>query len=264
MRAKRRRVTWWSGALKALFLPPTGLTWPALAGFALMRTAAPNLGFAVLGLSFTALVVMAMPCVHRFLWRRLDRYPPLDSDAAPEDRSALVILDAGRLLEAREYGGDSIKPMTLERLRYGAWLHRAWLHRRWRIPVLLSGNGAGELMVDVLRDSFGVDDAWLEDESRNTYENAARSTEQLADHGIEHIYLVTHFWHMPRAVRVFRGVGLTVTPAPMGFSAPDGSELGWFSLIPRVSALDGSYWAIHELVGLGWYHLRYRRRLARK
>ncbi len=259
MRVKHRRVTWWSGAWKALFLPPTGLTWPALVGFALMRTSTPNLGFAILVGSFTALVVMAMPCVHRWLWRRLDRHPPLDPDAgSPSDQSAIVILDAGRNLDAREYGGDSIKPMTLERLRYGSWLHQ-----RWRIPVLVSGNGAGELMAEVLHDSFGVADTWLEVDSRNTYENAARSAGLLRRLDIEHVYLVTHFWHMPRAVRAFRSVALTVTPAPMGFSAADGSELGWLSLIPRVSSLEGSYWAIHELVGLGWYQLRYGRKLTR-
>ncbi len=251
-----RRVLWWGGAWKALLLPPTGLIWPALIGFGWMLAGSPNLGFGLLMLSFVALVVMSMPGTHRWLGRRLDLYAPLDPGAQrPMEKSAIVVLDAGRRLDAREYGGDSIKPRTLERLRYSAWLYH-----HWHLPVLVSGNGAGKLMAEVLDSSFGVPEVWMEVESRNTHESAIHSSEVLRRRGIEHMYLVTHFWHMPRAIGAFRDTELTVTPAPMGLFAADGRETGWGSLIPRISALEGSHCAVHELIGLSWYLLWYRHR----
>lgn len=259
MSIRRRRVPWWGGTMKELLLPPTGLIWPALAGFALLPSASPRLGFTLLLTSFGGLVFLSLPWVHRRLWRLLDRYPPLDpGDGEPREESAIVVLDAGRHHRAREYGGDSIKPRTLERLRFAAWLYR-----RWRLPVLVSGNGAGELMGEVLRSSFGVPEVWLEADSRNTRESAVKCSRLLGRKGIGHAYLVTHFWHMPRAAGAFEDADLEITPAPMGLCDAEGTEAGWLSLVPRISALEGTYCAVHELIGLTWYRLWYRQRPAK-
>ena len=50
---------------------------------------------------------------------------------------------------------------------------------------------------------FGRPLKFVEDDSRDTRENAARTLALLRPIGIRHIVLVTHGWHMPRALKAF-------------------------------------------------------------
>jgi uncharacterized SAM-binding protein YcdF (DUF218 family) len=65
---------------------------------------------------------------------------------------------------------------------------------------------------------------WTETRARDTRENAIFVTGALRDQGIGQLVLVTHAWHMPRALRAFReaaareGVTWEIVPAPMGLA----------------------------------------------
>jgi len=62
---------------------------------------------------------------------------------------------------------------------------------------------------------------WVEDDSRDTHENAARTIALLKPAGIDHIILVTHGYHMPRAMRAFTdaaGSDIKIEAAPMGLA----------------------------------------------
>ena len=92
---------------------------------------------------------------------------------------------------------------------------------------------------------------WVEDESRDTRENARRTVALLQRAGIGHIVLVTHGWHMPRAVRAFEQAaagGLRIEAAPMGL-APAGERpaLLWIPTPAGHTAMDH---VLHELAGL--------------
>ena len=261
----RRQMAWWSGQLKTLLLPPTGLIWPGIVGLILLRTPYADAGFLLLLTVFASQLLLGTPAVQHRLLSFLDRYPPIVPAAeksAWSARAAIVVLDAGRRPAAREYGGDGVKPKTLERLRHAAWLHRAL-----DLPILAAGNGAGTLMRDVCEESFNVPVRWCETRSRNTLESAELTVRFLESEHIERIYLVTHFWHMPRALAAFDGAcradgpKIAIRPAPMGFHAPEAQERGLGAFIPRLTALEGSYWAIHELIGLAWYRLRQPKKL---
>ena len=67
---------------------------------------------------------------------------------------------------------------------------------------------------------FGRPLKWVEDNSRDTRENAARTVALLRQQGIKHIVLVTHGWHMPRAIRKFEEAApdMRIEPAPMGLA----------------------------------------------
>jgi uncharacterized SAM-binding protein YcdF (DUF218 family) len=102
------------------------------------------------------------------------------------------------------------------------------------LPILLTGAGPdaissnelaeAELTKKILNNEFHIQARWLERQLRTTEENAAFSAKMLKQEGITHIYLVTHFWYMPRAQAVFEKYGLKVTPAPMGFYQKDQFE----------------------------------------
>ena len=141
------------------------------------------------------------------------------------------------------------------RVWYGARLFHAG-----KAPlVLLSGGSDLERQafsearaMAVLLEDLGVpaQAVVLEESSRNTRQNAAFSAALLKLRGIEHILLVTSALHMPRALALFNGQGLQVTPAPTDFEAGQESPSGLLAWLPDSSSLNGSSLAMKELVGL--------------
>lgn len=241
--------------LESVFRPPASLIWLALAGLALMRTRRRRAGALLAAGSVGLLYLLATPLVVTALMRSLDRYPPLDpASIRQKDAEAIVILSAASRV-AREYGGTTASPAAIDRVRYGVWLHR-----RLERPVLITGM-QGEYMAQAMEDELGVRPRWVEKESPNTHHHAVYCRDLLRDAGIERIYLVTHFWHMPRAMAAFRQAGVEVVPAPMGFAE---SERRWFDptwVLPGLGALCSTSLIFHEWIGLVWYRLRYGDRL---
>ncbi len=244
----------WTLRLKKLILPPAGPLIIAAGGLLLALAGSDRLGLAIIAAGLAALWALSAPCLGRRLLHSLDRACPLDP-ASPEARGAgaIVILDAGRRSVTPERGGDSVSPFTLERLSAGAGLRLSL-----DLPVLVSGDGARELMAEVLDRCFGVPVRWVEPRSRNTHENAVCSARLLRAAGIDRVVLVTHFWHMPRAAAAFRHAGLEVVPAATGFGGKLRSEAGLMTLVPSARVLFSSYLALHEWIGIVWYRIRYR------
>jgi len=206
------------------------------------------------------LVVLSMPLVADVLCRQVEVYPPLSEVAlADSDAGAIVVL-AGGWRRAPEYGGPTVNLFSLERMTHGVWLHR-----RTGLPLAVTGgriSGSEDvseagLMAGVLADEFGVEARWVETRSRNTAENAGYTAPLLKESGISHILLVTHAFHMARAVPLFEAQGIEVTPAPMAFYASPEFRFWGKSLVPSAKALWLSYLALHELLGQAWYSLRY-------
>ena len=235
-----------------LLLPPGGLFALAAAGLILLRTRRRRLGASLVTAAVAVLYLLSTPLVMVALLAPLDRYPPLDPAATPPgEAQAIVILSAGVRAGAREYGHDVASSTAIERLRYGAWLQRRLGH-----PILITGS-TGQVLAQTLEEWFGVTARWVEDGSHNTHQHVARCAGLLRDAGVERIYLVTHYWHMPRAMAAFSKLGLEVMPAPMGFAdiSPENFDPRW--LLPGGGALYASSTALHEWFGRAWYRLRY-------
>ncbi len=208
-----------------------------------------------LALGLVSLYVSSIPASADWLRGWLETSPPVSLEHSAAE--AIVVLGADRRHGAMEYGGDTIVGLGLERLRYAAWLQK-----KTGLPVLASGGPAegeavpeAELMRGILKE-FGVEVAWMEKESRNTYENGLFSSRLLKGVGIGEVLLVTHAWHMPRAREAFERAGLRVIPAPTGAMAP-GHVMDFRDWLPSASALRMSYLALHELLGRCWYRYRY-------
>ena len=142
--------------------------------------------------------------------------------------------------------GDTVGYGTLERLRYGARLAR-----QSRLPLLVTGGAPfggrpeAEAMRETLEQDFGIKVRWVEAASRDTAENASLSAPMLKAAGITRIALVSHGWHLPRAIPLFEKQGLEVTPAPMAFST--GSPSLFEDLLPR--SMTQSRRALNEYLG---------------
>ena len=112
-------------------------------------------------------------------------------------------------------------------------------------------------MADSLRDDFGVQVRWKEEQSRTTWENAKMTADILLPLGIKRVVVVTHGWHMPRSVWSFEQAGFEVVPAPVGFFSADNARPlgGW---MPEYKAFWQSGLLINEAVGQIAYPLFYR------
>lgn len=235
--------------LTAVLLPPTGPVLLALFGLWLARTARSqrwrNGGARLAMVSLFSLLVLSLPVVGNALLASLESHPPI-TPAQLRRVQAIVILSGGSYFGAPEFGGDTVSNVTLERVRYGAKLAR-----ESRLPLLVTGGAPfggrpeGESMKAVLEDEFGVPVRWVEAASRDTEESASLSAQLLKARGVTRIALLSHGWHLPRAIPLFERQGLEVTPAPMGFSTSPPSALA--SFLP--GGLGNSNKALHEYLG---------------
>jgi len=174
----------------------------------------------------------------------------------PVDAQAIVVLAAGRLDIAREYDNlDTVDSNTLERLRYAVKLAKAS-----ELPLLLSGGSVNgerqslaKLMQQVLVRDFSVQATWLEEESKNTLENAKYAKQILNENDISKILLVTHAYHMPRAMWSFESVGLSPIAAPTIFYKNRQKSSINKDFIPSALALLRTKRALKEHIGKLWY-----------
>ena len=234
--------------LAALILPPAGPILLALFGLWLLRAKSRRWqhgGAALATLSLLGLLVLSLPVVGNALMAPLEPHPPI----APEQLrrvQAIVILGGGSYFAAPEYGGDTVSHYTLERLRYGARLGR-----ESSLPVLVTGGAPfggraeAESMREALEREFGIKVRWVETASRDTAENARLSAPLLKAAGVTRIALVSHGWHLPRAIELFEKQGIEVTPAPTAFSTGSPSLLE--DLLP--GGLVTSRLALREYLG---------------
>ena len=207
----------------------------------------------------TCLYLVSTPALAFWLIRSAEAVaaaaPMARPDAPP---GAIIVLSADARLSDNLGEPSKVGPLTLERLA-----EAARLQRRLGLPILVSGGGSpahrdgslAALMSKALQEDFGIAVRWREDRSQNTFENASFSTGILRQEGIQSALVVAHPWDMGRALWSFRAVGFPVTPMP----APEGHRLSLSAaaFLPQVPALRDSYYALHELIGLAWYRVRY-------
>lgn len=248
-----------------LILPPSSLFLLIALGLAIWRRW-PLAGRIVAGSALAALAVLSTNAGARLFVAPLERLTTPLQSFDHTGAQAIVVLAAGRLEHAPEYGGRDIPDyIALARLRYAARLQR-----HTGLPVLVTGgNGASgidpdpedrdyskaDAMADALREDFGVPVKWIERHSRDTAENASDSAALLRPQGIRRILLVTDAMHMPRARTAFEHAGFDVVSAPTIFFSKQKQDLhAW---LPSAEGMRRSWYAIYELLGIAWYRLRY-------
>ena len=240
--------------IAAALLPPLLLVLLLASGLILHRRR-PGLAMSLILLSTIALYALSTPWVGGLMLKTLEISRPISADAI-STADAIIILGGGRRIGAIEYGADTLNGISLERLRYGAYLHRAS-----RLPILVTGgkSGAGTLaegriMQDVLRKEYGIATRWVEDAALTTWDNARLSAQQLKPSQMQRVLLVTHAWHLRRATPLFEAHGLSVIPAGIQFSSTRLDSI--LDVLPTTGGLRDSTFALHEWLGIVWYKLR--------
>lgn len=248
----------WKPALSGLLLPPIPFLLLVLVGARLMfsrRLIAwllVLLGVAGVWLSTTGAAAHGL---------RLWLMPPVRALSASDiaelkraPKTAIVVLGGGRRSLAPEYGVSTLKPRTVERLRYGLYLAR-----ETGLPVAFSGGvGFGatpgpseaEIAGRIAERDFGRPLRWLESESRDTHENALRTVALLQPQGIERIVLVTSGLHMARAKLNFQRAAagrIQIVPAPMDL--PASNRIRAADFLPGLDGYEDVRITLHEWLG---------------
>jgi len=237
-----------------LILPPGGPILIMLLGLILLRRFR-KLGVTLIVFALLMFFASSLPVVSKAIRPGSNESIAAISIADMASAEAIIVLGAGLYVNAPEYGEDTLSGSALERVRYGAYLHR-----RTGKPLLVTGGrpkntklSEAEAMRRTLEQEFGVPVQWTEERSLNTRDNANYSFQTLQGEGIDRIILVTHASHMLRASAEFERAGFNVTPAPTKIHAE--LSFSYFDLLPSAAAMNSTARSLHEWLGRAWYYI---------
>jgi uncharacterized SAM-binding protein YcdF (DUF218 family) len=254
----------WKPVASALLLPP--VPWLVLIGLGCWTRPRRNrLGSLLVASALIGLWLSHCQAVGLMLQQRISPATALTAAqiTALGQRMAgrkpvVLVLGGGVLRLAPEYGEAHLTDGSAERLRYGLWLAQ-----QVHAPLMFSGGvGRGQADSDseatvaarmALRDHH-LSLRWLETASRDTRENARLSLQKLRAEGVTDLLLVTHGWHMRRALRAFEQeaarIGLTarIVAAPMGLGINEMAPVQRW--LPSIDGYQRVYQALHEGLGL--------------
>ena|SRR3990167_1692217 len=261
---KFRMVFYYISHFIQIWIFPPGLNiLLASIGFVLIRSQ-PLLATILIANSLIILWILSTPNVAYLLINYLQKqYPVVDHVLKSKDANgAIVILSGGGTDTAPEFNN---KPMTnaatLIRLRYAIHLH----NKNPDLKLIASGGSLGDdfytdaqLMTDDLQEYFHERAPLIENRSITTQDEAKYIAPILHKHQIKFAYIVTHAWHMPRTMYIFkfyfRDTKVKLIAAPTGFNNFN-FKFRVFNYLPSIGALEASCIALHEYVGLLSYYI---------
>jgi len=140
------------------------------------------------------------------------------------------------------------------------------LAKKLDIPMIITGGESSgrKKMPEALVMKKVVEDMGIklkgiivEPNAKNTYENALYTSKICKEKGFENLLVVTSAVHMKRAIKCFKLFDIKkIIPYPTDYRY-DYSKLSWVDFIPSSEAFDANMAAVHELVGILWYSIRY-------
>ncbi len=190
-----------------------------------------------------------------------NRFPP--PGEMPADPAGIIVL--GGAIDQVVSATRQVVSMPASGTRL---TESAVLARRFPQTRLIYSGGSGSLVPLLGSEAAEARAFWialgiaperitLENQSRNTFENARFSRMLLDPKPDQRWILVTSAFHMPRSVGLFRAAGFSVIPFPVDFRTTG----TWRDWIPNASAgpgLERFSFALHEWVGLAAYRLTHK------
>jgi uncharacterized SAM-binding protein YcdF (DUF218 family) len=234
-----------------IILPPASLLVIILIGGSFIR-GKPWLAKLLIHLAVTALWLFSTSGFSVWLHSKvIPEYPLITENYFKSTNAEAIVILGGGVVVGLPDGDQQMSRTSLERLRLGAQLAR-----QSSLPIVFSGGSGWGVKVTtiseadvaekVLKEAFGLTLKFKESRSRDTQENAIMTRELLTKHGIQHIILVTHSSHMPRASEAFKNAGFDVEEAALGQPvSSNGLILSW---LPNANNLEVSQSIFRELL----------------
>ena len=226
-----------------------------LIGLRLARNRNEGHGFVLLLLAAALWALSTVPFSDRLM---ADLEKGLTIPADPKE-GAIVLLGGGVASGASDPSG--IGAPTGEMMT--RLVTAARLQKRTGLSLIVSGGRPFENLAPeapVIR-RFLIDLAIpagriaVDDQSRDTRENAAFTRRLMDRLAIRKAVLVTSAFHMRRARFLFEHEGIEVVPYPSSFRTWQGRRYIWVDYLPTASGLHETALALKEYLGLGWYRL---------
>ncbi|MYN13850.1 YdcF family protein [Pusillimonas sp. TS35] len=216
-------------------------------------------GFALAAAGLSWALFWSLPASSLWAGGRLEQmYPPASASQMPS-AEAIVVLGGSTANSRENWFQTTIGEATASRVDTAGQLYDAG-----RAPLLvlsgaaLDGNvSEARMMANRLRQRGVPEQALLlETRSYTTRENGVYTAELLQKQHIGHVLLVTSALHMPRAMAVFRKLGVDATAAssPAQIVVPDDPDFAFW--LPSMRALSASRSIVKEYVALLVYWMR--------
>ena len=166
----------------------------------------------------------------------------------------IVMLDGGAISNIEDIDGDGqVSGYVANRM-----LTVMRLQRALDVPVILSG---GKVFADTGREAdieqrifeqMGVpnDKLLIENQSRNTVENARNSNEIIKAHNFSKVLLVTSGFHMPRSLMIFEREHISAIPFTTDYQISGELAPSIFNFLPSNGAFNISCLSIREYLGI--------------
>ncbi len=189
---------------------------------------------------------------------------PLESAFPVPDNpkgDVIIMLGGGVFDKAEDMSGRGVLgPGTLERM-----VTAARLQRRLKIPILVSGGSvySENVAIAPLTRRYLIDlgipedQIIVENQSRDTYENALYSNKICRKRNLNKPILVTSGYHLKRAKYCFDLFKIKVTPFPCALTTWPDKSFSWDEYLPSAYALNRTSDALHEWLGLLYYRMTY-------
>ena len=250
-----------------LFVYPLGLA-SLLLLFALVLWKRIRFSKTILVITLVILLVGGNRYVASAAARSLEwQYSSPDLSIAPD---AIVILGGGT--EPGIHPRPSVEVNAAgDRVIYGAMLAKQFKQAQ----VIVSGGDIDFLdlasttpaqdMVTLLTFmDVHLDRILLQENSRNTYEDARYTCAIIKDHRLSRVLLVTSAMHMPRSMMMFNKAGCTVIPVPTDYTITEAAwqhlwhpnvEEFFINMVPAYTNLSTLTKSLKEYFGIWYYSL---------
>lgn len=131
------------------------------------------------------------------------------------------------------------------------------------LPLVISGgsvfsnNRAEAPVVARIAADLGVpaNKIVIEQQSRDTFENARYTAEICKRLHYRKLLLVTSAYHLKRSLMLFRAMGLEPLALPADVTSWKNMRLSWQDFLPTAAGLEGTSKALREYLGLFFYRL---------
>ena len=113
-----------------------------------------------------------------------------------------------------------------------------------------------------LQDVVGIQPIAIEDRATNTLENLQFSKPIIERLGFQRVVIVTHAYHMSRALQSAGSAGVNAIGAPFGYLArypfPQDHLPTWKAFVPEIVHISSTDALLHEWIGQWWYRKQSR------
>ena len=207
-----------------------------------------------LGATLGLLIVLTNPALINELLLAWER-PAVPLAALPRHADAAVLLTGISQVDKSPHDRVYLGPGA-DRFTNALWLYRAGRVRRIIVSggsgaVLAKAHTEAEDLATLLRLAGVPNSAILiEDQSRNTHENALFTKRLLAAYPeMDTLVLVTSAFHQRRALGCFQKAGLYPIAFSAGFRSADRRLTPDYWLVPSPAALENWSLLLHEITG---------------